>query len=61
MKLEAGLSALINNDDQLNEAAKTIYYSNSINFADQKFRKKCRETNDFFEFLQNDFANEIEI
>ena len=61
MKLEAGLSALINNDDHLNEAAKTIYYSNIINFADQDLEDMCRETNKFFEFLQSGFAKEIEI
>ena len=55
------MSALINNNAEMNEVAKMIYYSNSINFVDLEMRKKCRVTNKFFEFLQGDLANQIDI
>lgn len=62
MKLEAGVAALIKNDKKLNETAKMIYYTNSINFGrDEKMRNKCRVTNEFYEFTQADMAEEIEI
>ena len=62
MKLQAGVSALISNDQKLNEVAKMIYYTNSINFGQNKdIREKCRITNEFYEFTQRDVAQEIEI
>lgn len=62
MKLQAGVSALISNDKKLNEVAKMIYYTNSINFGHKKdIREKCRITNEFYEFTQEDVAQEIEI
>lgn len=51
MKLEAGVSALVNDDQDVIDKAKKIYYTNSINFADNiQMRKKCRVTNSFYEF-----------
>ena len=60
-KLEAGLSVLIGDDLKKINMAKMVYYSNRINYSDDCTRDRCRVTNEFYEFLQNDRASKIEI
>ena len=59
--MEAGLSVLIGDDLKKINMAKLLYYSNLINYSDDKTRDLCRVTNYFYEFLQNDGATKIEI
>ena len=60
-KLEAGLSVLIGDDLKKINMAKMVYYSNRINYSDDFTKDRCRVTNEFYEFLQNDGAKKIEI
>ena len=55
-KLESGVSALIGNNNNLIEASKLMYYSNTINYPSKDIADQCRVTNKYFEFLHMDYA-----
>ena len=59
--MQAGLSVLIGDDQEKLNDCKKIYYSNLINYIDDERRDLCRVTNQFYEFLQNDYSQSIEI
>lgn len=60
-KLQAGVSVLIGDDLDKLQDCKKIYYSNLINYIDDERQDLCRVSNKFYEFLQNDFAQSIQI
>lgn len=43
------------------EKAKLIFYTNQMIFENKETRKNFRQTNHFFEFLQDDHAKYIDI
>ena len=54
-KMEAGLSALIEENPELIRRTKDIYYTNQIVFSDSEEEKEMKKHNAFYDFLhQND-------
>lgn len=59
-KMEAGLSAVIENDPKLIQRTKDIYYTNQIVFSDSEEENSVKESNDFYNFLHINDREAIE-